>query len=78
MKLKLTIIIFSALVLSGCSKMASAVSLGYEHPYCETHGLNYQDAGVCGNPMTIYKYRYYINANSLAYRKAKGQSTCGN
>ena len=67
MKLKLIIMIFSSVfIFTGCTKM---VSLGYEHPYCEEHGKNYQDAGVCGNPMLIYKYRYYINENNVAYTK---------
>ena len=68
MKFKLITMIFSSffIILTGCSKV---VSLGYEHPYCEEHGKNYQDAGVCGDPMLIYKYRYYINENDLAYRK---------
>jgi len=69
MKYKLIIMIFSffsLLILSGCSRV---ISLGYEHPYCEENGLNYQDAGVCGDPMLIYKYRYYINENDVAYKK---------
>ena len=67
MKFKLIMIIFSvSFLLSGCSKM---VSLGYEHPYCEEHGKNYQDAGICGDPMLIYKYRHYIDENNIAYMK---------
>jgi len=60
-----------ALLLSGCARM---VSLGYEHPYCEEHGKNYQDAGICGDPMLIYKYRYYIDENNIAYMK--GDERC--
>jgi hypothetical protein len=67
MKLKLTMIIFSSILFfTGCSKM---VSIGYEQSYCEEYGKNYQDAGVCGDPMKIYKNRYYINENDIAYRK---------
>ncbi len=66
MKLKLIMIISSIIMFTGCSKM---VSLGYEHPYCEEHGKNYQDAGICGDPMLIYKYRNYINQNNIAYMK---------
>ena len=38
----------------GC---ASVLSLGYEKGYCEENGFDYTDAGVCGTPMKIYKYR---------------------
>ena len=33
------------------------ISLGYEHSYCDEHGFDYTDAGVCGNPMDIYQNR---------------------
>ncbi|WP_456469995.1 hypothetical protein [Caminibacter sp.] len=74
MKFKLIIMIFSFILLlmafTGCSKI---ISIGYEHPYCEENGKNYQDAGVCGDPMLIYKYRYYIDENNIAYQKGKSK-----
>jgi hypothetical protein len=47
------------------------VSLGYEHTYCEEHGCNYQDAGICGDPMLIYKYRNYVDETNIAYKGIK-------
>lgn len=51
-------ILIAILLMNGCSGRFFRV--GYEKGYCEEHGYDYSDAGVCGDPMTIYKYRKYI------------------
>lgn len=47
-------IVFVGILLSGCTQV---IALGYEKPYCEENGIDYTDAGICGNPMDIYKNR---------------------
>lgn len=54
---KIFMILYILLFLSGCG----ILSLGYEKSYCEENGFDYTDAGLCGNPMLIYKNRKYIN-----------------
>ena len=53
------------LTLGGCAKH---MGVGYNETYCEEHGCDYSDAGVCGDPMKIYKYRKYIDESSIAYK----------
>jgi len=45
--------IFVAITLSGC------LGIGYNSGFCENCG--YKNDGFCGNPKTIYKYRYFIS-----------------
>ncbi len=46
-------IIFSILLvsLSGC--VSRAFSVGEERSYCQEHGCDYTDVGVCANPIEI-------------------------
>jgi hypothetical protein len=48
------ITVVSIFSLSSCSSM---LGMGHEKTYCEEHGHDYSDAGVCGDPMQIYKNR---------------------
>ena len=54
------ILILFLISFYGCS---SALSLGHEQGYCEENGFDYTDAGVCGTPMKIYKYRKFLDIN---------------
>lgn len=55
---KIVALLYILIFACGCS----ALSLGYEKSYCEENGYDYTDAGICGNPMTIYENRKYINS----------------
>ena len=68
----LLIITVFSIFLAGCS--AKDFSLGYEKSYCEEHGCDYTDAGICGDPMEIYKYRKDININDVAYKNIRSES----
>jgi hypothetical protein len=60
-KITLTVVILIGIFgLTGCSKM---MGIGHEKSYCEENGIDYTDAGVCGDPMTIYKNRKNIQTN---------------
>ena len=59
----IVVMILVSLVLSACS-----VTVGEESTYCEEHGVDYSDAGVCDGPMAVYKARHRL-------RKLKGN--CG-
>ena len=59
------------LALNGCS--GKSLGIGYNETYCEQRGCDFQDAGVCGDPMEIYKYRKYIDATGAAYRKKENR-----
>lgn len=63
-KIFLTTLLFVGLALSGCT--ASFWSIGEEKGYCEEHGCNYSDAGVCGNAFELYKNKNKVR--KLAYQ----------
>ena len=46
-------IVLISSIFSGCF-----FNLGESQGYCEEHGCNYADAGVCGDTFEIYKRRY--------------------
>jgi len=50
--LKLLVLVVLILSISGCSKW---FSIGTDLTYCEEHGCNYQDVGLCENPLEILK-----------------------
>jgi len=52
-----------AMLFSGCSY----IGIGYSETYCQEHGKDYSDAGVCGNSYDIYKNIKKVK--SEAYRK---------
>lgn len=39
------------LMMSGC--VSQAFSVGDEKSYCEEHGCDYRDVGLCANPLDI-------------------------
>lgn len=43
--------ILVALSLNGC--ISRFFSVGEENTYCDEHGCNYTDVGVCGSPFDI-------------------------
>ena len=49
-----SILVVVLLMLSGCSKW---FSIGKELTYCEEHGCNYADVGLCENPINILKHK---------------------
>jgi len=55
---KISMLLAIIIIIGGCSKI---ISIGYEKSYCEERGIDYTDAGVCSNPMQIYKNRNNIN-----------------
>lgn len=62
----LTCIGIAILLLQGCS--GKSLGVGYNETYCEERGCDFQDAGICGDPMEIYKNRKYIQAINAAYK----------
>jgi len=56
----------AAMLLQGCS--GKSLGVGYNETYCDERGCNFQDAGICGDPMEIYKNRKYIQATKAAYK----------
>ena len=51
-------IVASAFLFSGCSMMV----VGHEKRYCDEHGADYSDAGVCDDVWTIYQNRHALSA----------------
>lgn len=52
--------------LNGCSQI---VALGKEQGYCEERGYDYADAGLCADPMYVYKNRKKINSQVVSCGK---------
>lgn len=48
-------ITFLVIFTQGCSSM---FNLGEPQGYCEEHGCDFSDAGVCGDVFELYKTRY--------------------
>ena len=61
------ILIVTILMMSGCSKW---FSIGEELTYCEEHGCDYSDVGLCENPIDILKHKNELN---ILRNKAKGR-----
>ena len=53
------IILFVGIFLFTCG-CSNIMSMGKNQTYCEEHGFDYSDAGLCGDPMQIYKNRHKI------------------
>lgn len=68
-KVIIGIVIWSMSMLTGCS----ALSLGHEEGSCEEQGLDFSDAGYCGDPIYIVKNREKIKKQVYKdfYCKAK-------
>lgn len=58
-------IIFVTLLFSGCG--ARFFNIGHNKGYCEEHGCDYSDAGVCGNPYDILQNKE--KARKIAYKR---------
>lgn len=56
---KIILLLLGIILLSGCSSKDMAI--GYNKTYCEEHGCDYSDAGICGDPYLIYKYKNEIH-----------------
>ncbi len=57
------LILILPLLFSGC------FNIGANMTYCQEHGCNYKDAGVCGNSFDIYKN--WREAEKKAYKGYK-------
>lgn len=66
MNINIVIAITISFMISGCS----ALGFGENQTYCQEHGRNFKDAGVCGDTYEIFKniskvrkisYREYEN-----------------
>lgn len=59
-----------AILVSGCTQM---IAIGHEHSFCEENGYDYSDAGVCGDPLMIYKNRKRIDPNITSCEEAENE-----
>ncbi len=50
--------IVSMLLALGLTFNGCVLNLGESQGYCEEHGCDYSDAGVCGDAFEIYKTRH--------------------
>lgn len=64
------LLFLTILMLSGCARV---FSVGDSETYCNEHGCNYVDVGVCANPVDILKNKNDLEAldNKSLVRKAK-------
>lgn len=51
------------LTMSGCTKY---FTVGENRGYCEEHGCDYSDAGLCGDPYEIYRQRHALGDRPYA------------
>jgi len=49
------LVILFFLLFTGCS-----MTLGKDDSYCEEHGVDFSDSGVCDAPMSVYKARHQL------------------
>jgi len=49
------------LLMNGCSKI---ISVGETKTYCQEHGADFSDDGVCLTPLEVFKNRYEIDKNN--------------
>ncbi len=63
-KIFIAIMFLSPLLFSGC--IGKIINIGEEKGYCEEHGCDYSDAGVCGNVYELYRKKNKVSA--VAYR----------
>jgi len=69
MKTIFSIIFISVFFLTGCS--VRDLGIGYNKTYCEENGCDYSDAGICGDPFLIYKYKDKIDLYKYSYKGIK-------
>lgn len=65
--------IMLAFSLQGC--LSKAISLGENKTYCEEHGCDYSDAGVCKDPFFVLNNKQGVK--QAAYKNIEGFSTKG-
>jgi len=56
--------IFIPLLFTGC--IGKLINIGEEKGYCEEHGCDYSDAGVCGDAYELFKRKKKVSA--VAYK----------
>ena len=66
--INLTIAIAIGFMMSGCSYLG----FGENQTYCQEHGRNFKDAGVCGDTYEIY--RNIGKVRKISYRDYEEQS----
>lgn len=54
---RISVFLVVTFFFSGCSGL---IGMGKDKTYCEEHGFDFSDAGLCGDPMEIYKHRKKI------------------
>jgi hypothetical protein len=54
---------FASMLFTGCTMM----TVGKEKTYCQEHGADYSDAGVCDDPWTIYQNRHALSALAMGH-----------
>ncbi len=64
MKLKAFILVILPLIFTGC--IGKIINIGEEKGYCEEHGCDYSDAGVCGDAYLLFKNKKRVA--SVAYQ----------
>lgn len=64
MKKLLVLTLFIPLLFSGC--IGKLINIGAEKGYCEEHGCDYSDAGVCGDAYLLFKNKKKVA--STAYQ----------
>lgn len=67
-KTKMALILASVtvLLLNGCTKM---IAIGEVETYCQEHGADYSDDGVCLTPIEVFKHKHEIDIANRAGSK---------
>lgn len=55
-----------AMLLNGC---ASMLTVGENQTYCVENGADHTDAGICADPMEIYKNRHSLYGTSSSCQR---------
>lgn len=64
MKTLMILTLFVPLFFTGC--IGKLINIGAEKGYCEEHGCDYSDAGVCGDAYLLFKNKKKVA--SVAYQ----------
>lgn len=67
-KRKIVFIFWGLLIflMSGCSRM---IAVGEVETYCQEHGADYSDDGVCLTPIEVFKNKHEIDQANRAKSK---------
>jgi len=66
--LQITAAVFAVMLVSGCSKF---FTIGKNKGYCEEHGCDYSDAGLCADPYDVYQKRNQLGNEPYSNIKCK-------